>query len=313
MTAYPSGGRRPNASNLNVETPGQTAANLVTVKVGANGKVTLFSSGGTHLVADVAGYYTPVFTSTSGRMQDSAPQRILDTREGLGATKAKLAAGGQIDLQVTGVGPVPAAGVSAVVLNITGDQASDNGFVTAWPGGGTLPVVSNLNLTTGDSRANLAIVPVGAGGKVSLFSSGGTELIADVAGWFTDSTAPDDSVGLFVPITPTRMLDTRQEPTSPIAPTSALTRRIGATTVVPPDATIAVAANITVTQSNGRGFVTAWPAHTPLPLVSNLNTTRAGQTMPNAAIVPLGVDDLALYTQTGAHLIVDINGWYTNY
>lgn len=313
VTVYPSGARRPTVSNLNLETTGQTAANLVTVKVGANGKVTLFTSGGTHLVADVAGYYTPAVTSTDGRLQTAAPKRILDTRDGTGAPRAKLAAGGQIDLQVTGVDPVPATGVSAVVLNLTGDQASLDGFVTAWPTGIDRPVVSNLNLVTGETRPNLVIVPVGAGGKVSLFTSGGTDLIADVAGWFTDTTALDDSVGLFVPITPTRMLDTRQEPTAPTAPVSSLTRLIGSTTVVPPNSTIAVAANITVTQSTGVGFVTAWPAHTPQPLVSNLNATRAGQTIPNAAIVPLGQDELALYIQSGAHVIVDIDGWYTNF
>jgi Domain of unknown function (DUF5122) beta-propeller len=313
VSVYPSGTRRPIVSNLNLETAGQTAANLVTVKVGANGRVTLFSSGGTDLVADVAGYYTPAFTSTDGRFQTAAPERILDTRTGLGAPLAKLPAGGQIDLQVTGRGPVPAAGVEAVVLNVTGDQASLDGFVTAWPTGADRPVVSNLNLVTGETRANLVIVPVGAGGRVSLFTSGGTELIADVAGWFTDPTAPDDSIGLFVPITPTRVLDTRQESTAPTAPVSTLTRLIGSTSVVPPDSTIAVATNITVTQSGGPGFVTAWPAGSAQPLVSNLNSSRVGQTIPNAAIVPLGNDHLSLFTQSGAHLIVDINGWYTNF
>ena len=313
VTAYPSGWRRPLVSNVNVDTPGQTVANLVTTAIGDNGKVTLFSSGGAHLVADIAGYYTPVFTSTDGRLQTATPERILDTREGLNAPIGKLAAGQQIDLQVTGRGPVPVTGVEAVVLNITGDRADLDGFVTAWPAGTDRPVVSNLNLVAGGTRANLVIVPVSAGGKVSLFTSGGTHLIADVAGWFTDATAADISVGLFVPIMPIRVLDTRQEPIAPTAVASTITRRIGATSVVPPDSTIAVAANITATQTSAAGYVTVWPAHTPRPLVSNLNSTTAGQTIPNAAIIPLGQDELSLYSQGGAHLIIDIDGWYTNY
>jgi hypothetical protein len=108
------------------------------------------------------------------------------------------------------------------------------------------------------------------------------------------------------------MLDTRQEPVAPTAQSSSITRPIGSTAVVPPNATIAIAANITVTQSRGPGFVTAWPAGTARPLVSNLNTVIAGQTVPNAAIVPLGGDEIALYAQAGAHLIIDVNGWYTN-
>ncbi len=311
VSVYPSGTRRPTVSNLNLE-DGQTAANLVTVEVGSNGKVTLFSSGSTHLVADVAGYYTPVTTSTDGRLQTATPARILDTREGIGAPRVTPPAGGRIDLQVSGRGPVPATGVSAVVLNITGDQAVQDGFVTVWPTGIDRPLASNLNLVATDTRANLVVVPLGVEGKVSLFTSGGTELIADVAGWFTDATAPDGSAGLFVPITPTRVLDTRQELSPPTAPVSSLTRLIGATRVVPPDAAAAIASNITVTESGGAGFVTAWPAHTARPLVSNLNATRTGQTVPNAVIVPLGLDELALYAQAGAHLVVDINGWYTN-
>jgi hypothetical protein len=312
ISAFPAGSRRPTVSNLNVEAPSQTVANLVTVKVGANGNVTLFTSGGAQLIADITGYYTPAATSTDGRLQTSTPERILDTRDGLGAPPAKLPAGGQIDLQVTGRGPVPMEGVSAVVLNLTGDQATADGYVTVWPAGDDRPTVSNLNLVAGETRANLVVVPVGAHGQVSLSTSGGAELIADVAGWFTDATAPTGTAGLFVPINPTRMLDTRQEPTTPTAPASSLTRQIGSTTVVPPDATVAVAANITATQSGGAGFVTAWPAGSERPLASNLNTVRNGQTIANAAIVPLGSDDLALYTQSGAQLIIDINGWYTS-
>jgi hypothetical protein len=309
VSVYPSGALRPTVSSLNLETA-QTAANLVTVKVGANGMVTVFSSGGTQLVADIAGYYTPSATSTDGRLQTAVPQRILDTRAGLGAPLAKLAAGEQIDLRVLGRGPVPATGVSAVVLNITGDQASADGFVTVWPTGGQRPLVSNLNLVAGDTRANLVVVPIGRDGLVSLFTLGGADLIADVAGWFTDSTQPTDDAGLFVPINPTRMLDTRNEPAAPTAPGSSSTRLIGSTTVVPPGSAMAVVADLTVTESGGAGFVTAWPAFTDRPLVSNLNTVRDGQTVPNAAVVPLGLDTLAVYLQSGGHLIIDVAGWY---
>ncbi len=309
VSAFPAGGRRPTVSNLNVDSPGQTVANLVTVAVGTNGKVTLFSSGGTHLVADVAGYYTAASTSADGRLQATTPYRILDTRVSLGAVPT----GGQVDLQVTGRGPVPPSGVSAVVLNVTGDRASADGYVTVWPAGSERPLVSNLNLVADGTRANLVIVPVGPTGAVSLFTSGGADLIADVAGWFTDSTAASSGVGLFVPITPTRVLDTRQEPAAPTASQSSWSRQIGSTMLIPPESTMAIAANITVTESGGPGFVTAWPAGTPRPLASNLNTTGTGQTVPNAAIVPLGADRLAVYIQSGAQLVIDVSGWYTGH
>lgn len=57
ISSYPSGTAAP-ASNLNYVT-GQTVPNLVIVKVGADGKVTLANSspGTVQLIADVAGYY----------------------------------------------------------------------------------------------------------------------------------------------------------------------------------------------------------------------------------------------------------------
>ncbi|MDP9020136.1 MAG: S8 family serine peptidase, partial [Actinomycetota bacterium] len=48
-----------------------------------------------------------------------APSRILDTRYGNGAPKAKLGPGASLDLQVTGRGGVPSSGVSGVVVNLT--------------------------------------------------------------------------------------------------------------------------------------------------------------------------------------------------
>jgi hypothetical protein len=58
ITVYPSGASQPTASNLNF-TAGLNIPNLVTVKVGTDGKINLKnnSAGTVHLIADVAGYY----------------------------------------------------------------------------------------------------------------------------------------------------------------------------------------------------------------------------------------------------------------
>ena len=85
---------------------------------------------------------------------------------------------------MTGVGGVPATGVTAVVLNVTAVGASAGTYVTAWPTGEAQPLASNLNLPPGDTRPNLVIVKVGPGGKVSFYNDAGTvDLIADIAGW----------------------------------------------------------------------------------------------------------------------------------
>jgi hypothetical protein len=94
---------------------------------------------------------------------------MLDTRNGMGAPAGKVPDNGTITLQVTGRGGVPATGVSAVILNVTATDATQPGFVTAWPAGGGQPVASNLNVErAGQTIPNLVIVPVGPGGGVSL-------------------------------------------------------------------------------------------------------------------------------------------------
>ena len=57
LAVWPSGREQPVVSNLNY-VAGQTVPNLVTVKVGANGRVSLAHyRGSTHVVFDVVGWY----------------------------------------------------------------------------------------------------------------------------------------------------------------------------------------------------------------------------------------------------------------
>ncbi len=57
LTVFPTGTVAPLASNLNV-LAGQTVPNLVVAKVGSDGKVSVYnSSGTTHVVFDVDGWY----------------------------------------------------------------------------------------------------------------------------------------------------------------------------------------------------------------------------------------------------------------
>jgi hypothetical protein len=56
VTAWPSDEARPNASNLNLEQPGQTIANAVVVGLSPLGDFSLFTQRGTHLVVDVVGW-----------------------------------------------------------------------------------------------------------------------------------------------------------------------------------------------------------------------------------------------------------------
>ena len=124
------------------------------------------------MLADM-GY--PVPALQGARYTALAPLRLLDTREGLGAPRAAVPAGGVVDVQVAGRNGVP-ADATAVVLNVTGVAPSSATDVRAYPTPVVLspvPEVSNLNLERGITRANLVTVPVGANGRVRLRNNGG--------------------------------------------------------------------------------------------------------------------------------------------
>jgi hypothetical protein len=203
VTAWPCGSPRPTASNLNYGV-GAPVANNAIVKVGTGGKICLLTADtDTQLIADVNGWFPAGSDYVS-----TAPARLLDTRpglttvDGLSAGQGLRRAGGIYELQVTGRAGVP-ANASAVALNLTSAEARGIGFLTAWPCGTPRPVASNLNYGVGAPVANSAIVKVGTGGKICLFTGDtDTELIADINGWFP---AGSD----YSAITPQRLLDTR--------------------------------------------------------------------------------------------------------
>ena len=190
VTVYADGTALPGVSNLNF-VAAQTVPNLVIAPVGANGKVALYngSAGTVHLIADVSGYYRAGAPTVAGAFGSLAPSRLLDTRTGVGAPKAVVAAAGTVHLQVTGRGGVPATGVSAVVLNVTVTAPTGSGYVTVYADGEARPTASNLNFVKAQTVPDLVIAPVGANGKVAVYngSSGTTQLVADVAGWFSDT------------------------------------------------------------------------------------------------------------------------------
>ena len=361
------------SSNLNVEYTGQSIANMVTVPVGDNGTVTLHSSGGGHLLADVFGYYTPAAAVASGRFAALTPARLLDSRSGTGASapahpgdtkncgnfttwtaantwfwtyypyygdvaqldgdddgvpceslsgapataqqpaRAKPAAGSVTTFQVTGRGGVP-AGASAVVLNVTATQSAGAGFVQVMPTDGRVAAAaySNVNLMrVGQTAAGLATVPLAGAGTVQIYTSIGTHLVADVAGYYTGGSDEVTSRGLFVPITPTRIKDTRSgtRPASGSTVSLAPAGKGG----IPATGAAAIALNLTATQATGAGFLQVYPTGEGTPgSSSNLNTERAGQTIANAAMSKLGAGGTAsVYVSRSTHVIGDVAGYFT--
>jgi peptidoglycan hydrolase-like protein with peptidoglycan-binding domain len=316
-TIWPHSQPRPEASNLNVDEnqflAGSVTPNLVTVPVGPDGVVDVYSSGGGNVIVDLLGYYTPATTATAGRFEPlPAPTRVLDTRG-----RATFAAGETRNFTVPG-----AAGASAVAVNLTAVTAVP-GFWQVYAQGSPKPATSNLNSPAGWSAAiaNQAIVTVDANGGITIFSESGGDLIIDLVGTYTGAGAPESTTGLFVPMaTPTRIVDTRIPALNPLGGTTR--PGLDASFEVPvasnpaigrPDVA-AVVLNATNVEPLTIGYITVGTAGATdpaaPPTTSTMNVVRPAQMLANHAIVPVSTRGFSMYTQPGGHLLADLAGYF---
>ena len=304
LTVFPAGAALPLASNLNFDA-GRTVPNLVTAKLGPGGRLWLYNAAGaTHVIADVAGWYDDGTIASGGRFHPLAPSRILDTRD-----TSPLGPAAAMALAVAGRGGVPSAGVSAVVMNVAVTGPTATGYLTVFPMGEALPLASNLNFAAGDTVANLVTAKLGAGGTVQLYNAmGSTHAIVDVAGWYDDGTSATGAT--YHPVTPSRILDTRDGP-GPLGGPAAMEVQVAGLGGVPASGVSAVVTNVTVTAPTASSFLTVFPAGEALPLASNLNF-GPGQTVPNLVAAKLGAGGrLGIYNAAGAtHVIADVAGWF---
>jgi hypothetical protein len=121
------------------------------------------------------------------------PARILSTTAGPSPLPVgtRLGPGQTIDVQVRGVGGVP-ANASAVVMNVTAIFPSATSHLTIWPTGEALPGTSSLNYGPGQVIPNLVTVKIGAAGKVSFRNNAGNvDVLADVNGYYEDHDHDD--------------------------------------------------------------------------------------------------------------------------
>lgn len=186
VTAWPSGETRPTASAVNVAGPGDVAANLAVVRLGAGGALSLYAHLATHLVADVVGYVTDATAPAddAGRFVPLAPARVFDTREPA-PLPGRVGPGAIAALRHTGRAGLPTTGVGALALNVTAVEAGGPGYVTAHASDTGRPLASTLNVTAGDTRANAAVLRVGPDGGVTYVVQPGAHLVVDTFGWFT--------------------------------------------------------------------------------------------------------------------------------
>ena len=339
LTVYPAGTNPPTASSLNYA-PGMAIPNLVTATLGSGGAIDILSSSANvNIVVDVEGYYEPSTSTTTNKFTPlPVPVRVLDTRcegalagssycTGLNLPSAnQLKAPGSesyIKVEVTGVDNIPLS-ATAVSLVVTAAGPSSGGYLTVFPAGSstTPPETSNVNFHKGIASADSVTVAVGTGGYIYIYNSAGTatNVIVDVNGYFSSSGY------VLTPSSPVRICDTRSlspgDVSSGVSGQCAnsgtpLTSSGGPITVQVtgiagiPSTAKAVVANITVVNTTGGGYLTAWAAGATQPTTSNINWGK-GQVMPNMVISTLNSSgQMDIYCSSQANIIIDVVGWYS--
>jgi hypothetical protein len=148
------------------------------------------------------------------------------------------------------------------------------------------------------------------GAAIAVALGGGTVLHYAMA-------APGDVVATsFVPISPTRILDTRPAPLNvggfigPLGTGETHTFQVTGIAGVPSNAT-AVTMNVTVDKTTGPSYLTVFPAGAPQPTASNLNWV-ANATIPNLVTVKIGTSgQVSVFNQNAkVHVIADVAGYF---
>jgi len=282
--------------------------------------VRVTSAGGTSSTSskDLFSYVQP-----PGPYHALSPARVLDTRTSVGGHLGKLGLNGTMAIQITGRGGVPSTGVSAVVMNVTVTNTTAGSFLTIYPDGVLRPLASNLNWVAGQTVPNLVEVGVGADGKVAAYNAAGsTDVIFDVAGYV--STAATGTDGLYNPVVPDRVLDTRNGNggyNTPVGPGQTINLQVGGRlgSGVPATGVSAVVLNVTATAGTAPSYLIVYPMGTTRPLASNLNF-RQGQTVANRVIVKVGTNAqtassgwVSIYNSSGSvNVVADVGGWFTD-
>jgi GDSL-like Lipase/Acylhydrolase family len=284
LTAHPCDRPRPDASAVN-HRRGEDRGAMVVVPVAADGSVCISSFAAADVVVDLQGAFVPPGPTGDRFTAVANPARLLDTR-----------ATGRADLHRV---LVP-GGATAVAVTITATGASAPGYLTAFPCGGEVPVVSNVNYGVGEDVAGAAFVPT-ASGAICVAASSSVDVIVDLTGSF----AADGELG-FLPVDPTRTADTRRAIGGWATVHGA--GQVIDVRVAPPGA-VAVTGTITLVEPVTTSYLTAWGCG-PAPTTSSVNAT-AGAVL--ASAVTVGVDPggrLCLRAERVGHTLFDTTGWW---
>jgi uncharacterized repeat protein (TIGR03803 family) len=189
------------------------------------------------------------------------------------------------------------------------------GTVSFTSNGTAISGCTALSLSSSMAICMTSALAVGTDAIVGMYS--GDSNYMGSSGMLSQIVNPVPSAVQFVPLTPCRVVDTRNPNgtfggpvitgnSSRSFPLSESDNPCG----IPPDA-IAYSLNVTVVPQHTLGYLTIWPSGEGQPTVSTLNSPD-GRIKANAAIVPAGTPSgsVSVYVTDTSNVILDIDGYF---
>ncbi|HWL42367.1 MAG TPA: hypothetical protein VNQ73_05440 [Ilumatobacter sp.] len=280
---------RPATSILNV-VPGHPVANMVALADVAGG-VCFTASTTVDLIVDLTA------VMEAGDYGGSAPQRLLDTRNG-----AAIPAREEVALDISGITGIPGDATGAA-LNVTVVSRDQPGWLAVAPCGAA-PGSSTVNFGPHEVVPHFTFTRV-TGARTCLTSSTPVDVVVDAFGWIPAGSSLD-------PIDPERALDTRiGSRQGAVADGDTVRVRIAGYGSVPNSAA-GVTVNVVVVHSGALGHLTAWPCGSNEPQSSTVNVWP-GATRANQATLGLSAEgELCLRPRladgSSMHVVIDVVG-----
>ncbi len=271
-----------NGSTVNF-TSGVSRGAMTVTPIDADGAVCVSNRGETDVIVDLQGVFVDGAAGT-GFVPLGVNQRLLDTR----------ATGRAPELAVSAP-----PGAAAVAVNLTVVNAEEPGWLRAAPCGATTGV-SNVNYLAGEAVAGSAFVSTSEQGTICVETSGPADVIVDLTGTFGTG-------GLsFVPVVPTRLLDTRNG-VGGWAPIQGARQTVDVRAA--PDGAAAATGTITIVGPVADGYLVAHGCG-PLPPTSSVNAA-AGSTLANSVTTGVsGTGRLCVFSDRTTQTLFDVTGWW---
>ena len=225
--------------------------------------------------------------------------------------------------------PVP-QNATAYVLNVTEVSGTAASLLTVYAANdATRPNASNLNFAAHTVMANLVTVATGGSGEVNIYNAAGSvNVLIDVEGYFAP-TPPGQVAGLFHPIAPVRVCDTRHLSPTPLCsahgalgPGTSMVVNFATAGGLPGDGSAeAAVVNLTGVAGTASTYLSLFPTNASGGCTATGTSTMnlsAGAVEANRVMVALGPsttggvnDSLCVYNAAGViNVLIDANGWF---